>query len=262
MQDQSFESREIKHMKRSSSSLYIREALLDHSVNFLHPASCILYPAVSLLLTAFLLLLGFPMASRAGDLENAVAGLERRYASVTTMTGDFRQTYRAPGIEQVESGAFWLKKPVRMRWEYRQPEEKLFVTDGREAFLYVPQDRQATVQDFRASDMRGMPLDLLLGTGGVLKSFAASWETEFRPKADRTFLIRLTPRDGEADYAFLVVELDRETYDIRRIVIREATGNTSEFLLTGVRTNIKVDKEKFRFKIPEGVEVIRRTGDR
>ena len=190
-----------------------------------------------------------------------LAGLERRYASVETVAGSFQQTYRAPGMEQVESGVFWLKRPALMRWEYRQPEEKLFVADGHESFLYVPQDRQVTVQPLAASDLRRTPLEFLLGSGDIAKSFAVSWEADARPPSEHTYRIRLTPRRREAEYSFLVLELDPEHYDLRRIVIREPNGNTSEFFLTNVTTNVKVENKAFRFKPPKGVEVIRLTND-
>jgi outer membrane lipoprotein carrier protein len=222
--------------------------------------SRILYRFAKCLLGILFCFLSSPVAD-AADAGKVVEGLERRYASVKTVAGTFRQTYRAPGIDQTESGGFWLKRPGFMRWEYRDPEEKLFVADGRESFLYVPLDRQVTVQPLRASDLRGMPLELLLGAGNIRQSFDVSWEGEFKPETERASLIRLTPRSSEAQYSFLVLELDGETYDVRRIVIRERTGNTSEFLLTDMQTNVRIENKKFQFKIPKGVEVIRLTSE-
>jgi len=212
-----------------------------------------------LLIGGGLAFLSVATASHAQNAETVVMALERRYASVKTVTGGFQQTYRGPGIDQLESGSFWLKRPGFMRWEYRQPEEKLFIADGRESFLYVPEDRQVTIQPLLVSDMRGMPLELLLGAGKIRESFEVSWELEFRPKTESANLIRLTPARSDAEYSFLILELDPETSDIRRIVIRERTGNTSEFLLTDVITNPKIEDKKFQFKIPKGVEVIRLT---
>jgi outer membrane lipoprotein carrier protein len=202
---------------------------------------------------------GYPQATYAQDLTLAMAGVERRYASVQSATGRFQQTYRAPGIDQVESGSFWLKKPGLMRWEYSKPEEKLFIADGRECFLYVPQDRQVTVQPLSASDLRSTPLAFLLGEGNISKNYSASRESEFRSIHDNTILIRLTPRRYEEMYVFLILELDVATYEIRRVTLREHSGNTSEFLLTNVATNVNVEKKQFRFSPPRGVEVIRLT---
>jgi outer membrane lipoprotein carrier protein len=209
------------------------------------------------------ILIWFPSSEAADAAEAAkvAEGLERRYASVETVTGSFRQTYRAPGIDQTESGVFWLKRPAFMRWEYRDPEEKLFVADGCESFLYVPTDRQVTVQPLQASDLRGMPLEFLLGAGNIRQNFDVSWEREFKPNTERASLIRLTPHGSEAQYSFLVLELDEETYDVRRIVLRERTGNTSEFLLADMRTNVKIENKKFQFKMPKGVEIIRLTAE-
>lgn len=193
------------------------------------------------------------------DLVSVIGGMERRYASVQSATGHFQQTYRAPGIEQVESGVFYLKKPGLMRWEYNKPEEKLFIADGRECFLYVPEDRQVTVQPLSASDLRSTPLAFLIGEGNISKNYSLSRETEFRPIFDNTILIRLTPRRYEEMYVFLVLELDASNYEIRRVTLREHSGNTSEFLLSNVATNIKVEQKQFRFKPPRGVEVIRLT---
>jgi len=196
------------------------------------------------------------MNSFSADLDAVVAGLQQRYASVTTMTGSFRQIFRAPGIEQIESGVFRMKRPGLMRWEYRQPEEKLFIADGREAHLYVPQDRQVTVQPFSASDLRGTPLEFLLGGADILNSFVVSWENSFKPVSEQVLLIRLTPRRGQSEYAFLVLELDPKNYDLRRITIHEHGGNTSEFILSNMTANAKIDNREFQFKPPKGTEII------
>jgi outer membrane lipoprotein carrier protein len=210
---------------------------------------------------SLLIVLLFPcvccvVPSQAADIESVVAGLQRRYGSVDTMAGSFQQTYRAPGIDQVESGVFWLKKPGLMRWEYRGTEEKLFVADGRETYLYVPADRQVTVQAFSAAEMHNTPLEFLLGSVDINRSFAVSWETGIRPKFVGTFLVRLTPRRSEAEYAYLALELDQKTYDLKRIVIRELAGNTSEFVFADLKTNVKVEDSLFKFKAPKGVETI------
>jgi outer membrane lipoprotein carrier protein len=193
------------------------------------------------------------------DLGAVVEGLQQRYSSVSTLKASFQQTYRAPGIEQIESGVFWLKKPGLMRWEYRQPEEKLFIADGKESFLYIPRDRQVTIQPFSVSDMHSTPLEFLLGAGDISKSFAISWELEFKPNSVNAVMLRLIPRRSESEYSFIVLELDRESYELRGIIIREPEGNTSRFVFTDFVFNVKVDNKSFKFKTPKGVEEVRFT---
>jgi outer membrane lipoprotein carrier protein len=193
----------------------------------------------------------------AADLGEIISSLQKHYASVETVQGEFLQSYRAPGINREESGSFWLERPGLMRWEYRAPEKQLFVVDGRQSYLYIPSDRQVTIQPFSVDDLHNTPLEFLLGSGDIEKSFAVSWETEFKPRVEGTLVIRLVPQRKDTGYAFLVLEVDSRTFDLRRIAIRESVGSTTEFLLSAVALNRKIDKKLFRFKTPKGVEEIR-----
>jgi outer membrane lipoprotein carrier protein len=213
--------------------------------------------AASLVASVFLASSAFSPGYAREDLASAIAGLQRRYAAVNTMRADFRQTYRAPGVDQTESGTMTMKKPGLMRWEYREPEIKLFVADGRDTYLYTPADRQVLVQRFTAADLRSTPLQFLLGQGDIEGSYLVSWELDLKPLAVGTLLLRLSPRSGEPGYTHVTIECDGASFDMRRIVIHERSGNTSEFIFSSLRTNVKVDDRQFQFKIPKGVEVVR-----
>src|SRR5204862_4046202 len=72
------------------------------------------------------------------------AALQKKYATVRDFSADFVQTYRG-GIlnrQMKDTGRVMVRKPGKMRWEYKTPEEKLFVSDGTSIYWYVPQDRQ------------------------------------------------------------------------------------------------------------------------
>jgi outer membrane lipoprotein carrier protein len=196
----------------------------------------------------------FPRAEDA--ISESIVGLQRRYASVDTVTADFVQTYQAPGMNQTESGTLWMKKPGLMYWEYHVPETKFFYADGRRTYLYVPEDRQVMVRSYTDEDIRSTPLEFLLGKGEILRSFSALQETEIRAAAGDTVMVRLVPKAPDADYSYLVLEVDKRTFDLRRMAIRERTGNLSEFAFTGMRTNVKISDGRFKFKIPGDVDVI------
>jgi outer membrane lipoprotein carrier protein len=197
------------------------------------------------------------VSSAGADLDAVIAGLQKRYALVESIGADFLQTYRAPGIEQTESGTLIMKKPGFMRWEYRVPEVKLFIADGRETYLYTPEDRQVLIRRFSAAELHSTPLQFMLGQGDIRRSFEVAWERDPGPNADGAFVLRFTPRAAEADYAYVVIECDARSFDMRKMVIRERTGNTSEFALSNLKTNMKVDGKQFQFKLPKGVEVVR-----
>jgi len=193
----------------------------------------------------------------AADVDEALSGMERRYVAADTAAGNFRQIYRAPGMTQEETGVFQLKRPGLMRWEYRTPEEKLFIADGKDCFLYVPLDRQVTTYPLTPADLGRTPFAFLFGGGNIRRDYSTSSEMEFKPEFSDTILLRLTPVHDNGEYVFVTLELDAKAFDIRRVIIREQSGNTSEFHLSGVVLNQKMNDRSFQFKPPKGVEVLR-----
>ncbi|HIN10102.1 MAG TPA: outer membrane lipoprotein carrier protein LolA, partial [Acidobacteria bacterium] len=63
------------------------------------------------------------------DLQQA---LQQRYELVLDFSADFMHTYEGGMLRTrlVERGTILVKRPGRMRWDYREPERKLFVSDG------------------------------------------------------------------------------------------------------------------------------------
>ena len=212
---------------------------------------------VSNLLSVFVLFLMICVCAAAADFDEALSGMERRYAAANTAAGSFKQIYRAPGMIQEETGVFQLKRPGLMRWEYRTPEEKLFVADGKDCFIYSPVDRQVTIYPLTPADLARTPIAFLLGGGNIRSDYSAAAETEFKPTFSDTVLLRLTPVRNNEEYAFVTLELDAKTFDIRRVIIRERSGNTSEFLLTDIVLNQKMNDRDFQFKPPRGAEIVR-----
>ncbi|MGA7632219.1 MAG: outer membrane lipoprotein carrier protein LolA, partial [Terriglobales bacterium] len=68
--------------------------------------------------------------SQAQDIHQLAQAVDNHYNHLRSLESDFTEIYRGDGPERVESGTLWLKKPRKMRWEYRSPKEKLFISDG------------------------------------------------------------------------------------------------------------------------------------
>src|SRR3954469_8667841 len=90
-----------------------------------------------------LALCGAAAAQSAPSVHDLAVKVDRHYNALQTLQCDFTEHYAGNGIERNESGRLALQKPGRMRWDYQQPRPKLFVTDGKTAWFYVPGDRQA-----------------------------------------------------------------------------------------------------------------------
>jgi len=89
--------------------------------------------------------------------------VDEHYNRLHSLQAEFTEIYQGGGVERTESGTLWLKKPGKMRWEYRSPEEKLFVGNGSDAWLYLPAEKQVRKSNMKKLEDLRSPLALLLG---------------------------------------------------------------------------------------------------
>src|SRR5271165_3882968 len=101
--------------------------------------------------------------AQAQDVRQLARAVDEHYNHLRSLESDFTEIYRGDGPERVESGTLWLKKPRKMRWEYRSPREKLFVSDGQAVWFYLPAERQLRKTTLRKLDDLRSPLAFLLG---------------------------------------------------------------------------------------------------
>jgi outer membrane lipoprotein carrier protein len=197
------------------------------------------------------LALGAAPAPAANAAEALARRIEERQRNIQDLQGRFTQTYRSGvlGRDVVERGTVSIKRPGRMRWEYRDPEAKTFVSDGKTFYFYVPADKQVIVRD--QADSRGVTAMLLSGRVEILNQFDVGLEASPAGGAR----LRLSPRkpDGEVDRIYLDVDA---TDRIRTIEILDPQGNRSRFDFQDLRENIGLPDRLFHFEVPRGVEVV------
>lgn len=200
------------------------------------------------------------LSGAAGAAERSVREVARavdaRYNRLQAFTADFSESYRGAGVVRNESGKLWLKKPGKMRWEYREPREKLFITDGSTAYFYVPGDQQARRAPVKKLDDLRSPLRYLLGKTKLEKEFAdLDFAPRVAPLTAGNVVLHGRPR-GLADRVNdVVLEISPESR-IVRIVVEEVDGSVTEFRFSNIAENPAVEEAKFRFQAPPGVQVV------
>src|SRR5664280_3359530 len=97
------------------------------------------------------------------DVHTLAGKVDQRYDHMRTLEARFTETYSGAGINRTESGTLLMKRPGRMRWDYDRPRPKVFVTDGRTAWFYVPGEKQVRRTPVKQLDDLRSPLRYLLG---------------------------------------------------------------------------------------------------
>jgi outer membrane lipoprotein carrier protein len=217
-------------------------------------------PDVLLLLQLIvpLLLVSVSAAAPAADVHAIAQAVDNHYNHLHTLATDFTEIYRGAGIERTESGTLWLKKPGKMRWEYRSPKQKLFLSDGQNAWFYVPGDRQVTKTPVRKLDDLRSPLGLLLGKTKLEKELQElSLAPDVAPVTPGDVVIRGIPTAMADRLSQVILEISPDDR-IARILIEGVGESVTEYRFDNQKENVEVDIQGFRFVPPPGVEVVER----
>jgi len=207
--------------------------------------------------------------SAAASSEAVVRALEGRYQHAKTLKAVFFQRYNdGHGGVLAESGTVYFSRPGRMRWEYESPEQKLFLVDGTNVWLYVPADRTASRAKLKESTDWRTPLALLAGKADlsalcrkveeVNANATPSKEPGEAHTAEGRALLRCIPRDAaQAGSAAtqVLLETDSEARLVR-VTIRETGNAETEFRFGGWEENIPIPEAKFHFQPPPGVAIV------
>lgn len=212
--------------------------------------------AVRTVLVVLLSLLPAALGAQAKPTPDALAkALQQRYQGIRDFSADFVHTYRGGVLrtQTTERGTVSIKKPGLMRWIYMTPEKKEFVSDGRQVYSYIPADKQVIVTRLPADDGATTPALFLAGKGDIVRDFRAAVAD---PPIPNTTALKLTPRQEEPDYEYLVVALDPASLQIRALTTRDRQGGDSTVVFNNLKENVGISDKEFAFRIPRGVDVI------
>jgi outer membrane lipoprotein carrier protein len=186
-------------------------------------------------------------------LDTLLKSVEARYNHAQSLRLDFSETYAGMGHApaHTESGTLYLKKPGRMRWEYAVPAGKLFVSDGKEVFLYTPDQNRVEKSKLKESDDMRAPLAFLLGKLDFGREFQ-SFET--RPEGANTW-ITAVPKNQNLEYS-KVEFLAGPDGEILRLKVTGSGNAKLDFAFSNEKVNAPVTAAMFAFHPPAGVPVV------
>jgi outer membrane lipoprotein carrier protein len=195
-------------------------------------------------------------ASPAPDAHAVAQAVDERYNHLHSLQAEFTEIYRGAGLERTESGTLWLKKPGKMRWEYRSPRDKLFLSDGKEAWFYVPGERQVRRTAVKKLDDLRSPLAFLLGKTKLEKELQGlSLAPDVAPLAAGDLVLRGVPKSLAERVSQVLLEITPEHW-IGRILIEDVDGSVTEYRFDSQKEDVAVPDQRFQFVVPDGVEVI------
>jgi outer membrane lipoprotein carrier protein len=199
---------------------------------------------------------GWMPESQSPNVHAIAQAVDDHYNHLRSLEAEFTEIYRGNGMERSESGTLWLKKPRKMRWEYRSPREKLFVSDGQDAWFYIPGERQARREPFNKLEDLRSPLSFLLGKTKLEKELKGlSLAPDVSPFEAGDVVLRGVPKGMQDRISQVLLEVTPD-HLLSRIVLEQVDGSVTEYRFTAQKENVTISDDRFRFRPPAGVETI------
>lgn len=192
------------------------------------------------------------LSLQAADLNTLLKGVEDHYNRAKTLEVHFIESYSVQGrARKSESGELTLRKPGRMRWDYKEPSGKLFVSDGKDVYLYTPEAHRVEKAKLKSSDDMRAPLAFLLGKLDFAKEFR---DFELKPDG-ANYLIIAKAKSDKLPYD-RVQMLVTPGYEIQRLVVNGQDLSVLTFQLDGEKLNPPVNDALFKFEMPAGATLV------
>lgn len=198
-----------------------------------------------------------PLAAPRLDVATVVERVQKRYDGAADFRASFNQTLTNTAFKRrtPSTGEVLLKKPGRMRWNYKAPDPKMYLSDGDLLWLYEPEDKQAFRQDLKSSQLPAA-LAFLTGKGKLASEFDIAFAKEPPVGGPRDYVLALSPKQPQAQIKSILFVVDPETFFVRETLIADAQGNTNDLLFSDIKINSHLPDATFHWAPPAGTRVV------
>jgi outer membrane lipoprotein carrier protein len=209
------------------------------------------------------------------DLHEILAAVNQGYASMEDLHADFSQRTYVASLKREEkgSGELFLKKKgdgAQFRFNYSKPKQQI-ISNGRTVWYYLPENRQVILTDTAQlfSGGNAMALSYLTGLGSLAEDFDIKLISA-TPDKKGNFLLELVPKKSNPAVAKLHLSVSGEAvakaadnpggeafFPIAASVLFDQMGNRTTIEYSKIKLNSGLGSDRFSFKPPAGVEVIK-----
>jgi outer membrane lipoprotein carrier protein len=203
-------------------------------------------------------------AEKAADpaLAATLARLDRALAGLEDAHGRFHQERWSPAFEEPDraSGELWFRRPGDIVLHYREPEPQEMVVDSAGVWIYLVKQKQAQHHPFATATQRDAALAVLWQPSSVLGLRYEITASPAPPAGEKAGTwLQLVPRDKDLAEVVqvLYLRIGGKSGLSDCIIVEQRDGQRARLVMDGIEKNPGLPPERFRFRPPAGVDVIR-----
>jgi len=157
----------------------------------------------------------------------------------------------------VSRGELYYNRPNQVRWEYLEPDKKIFVITEERYMAYYPALKRA--EEVPIKKFIGKRLFRFIGLGQSIDELGKYYEFQLAARNDLkdTHLLVLVPRKKKLRdrVAEMKIWVDDATHLPRQLQYVEADGDSTLLTFHDLRSNVDVAAGRFRLELPKDVVV-------
>lgn len=198
-----------------------------------------------------------PSVAWGQSLDDVVTRLESTYARIASLRAEFTQGAFNQSLGQTieAEGVVYVKKPGKMRWEYRTPTPQQIVSDGKSLWVYTPELNQVNVGEAPRA-LAGPAGSFLAGLGRLREEFTVRFLNPLKTDQAGNPVLDLTPREPTPMLTRLILSVDAKEFLVRKAVLYDQFDNTVTMRFTEIAVNPELSDQLFTFTPPPGVAVV------
>lgn len=200
-------------------------------------------------------LFSYAQSMRGDDLIGKIQG---QYEITRDLVAEFEQKTHVKMLDKVQraEGTVYLKRPGKMRWEYRGQQKKEIIINGNRMWTHDPLQKQVTVTDLSKVSSSNTFMTFLTGMGDLRRDFRLEDEGPISISEDGFYHLRLIPKDPKTPFSKLTLFVDSKSFQIRGTSFLGLQGDLTVIIYKNIVLNKGLSDTIFHFQIPEGTEVL------
>lgn len=182
--------------------------------------------------------------------------VQQFYDGAKTFQANFVQRYTifAYNKQKESRGRVAFVKPGKMSWRYSNNQNRV-VSDGKLLKVYEAENKQLYQQNVSKSPYPAA-LSFLLGQGKLKETFVLKKLNAETMKFKGGYVLLATPREPTPAYQKMILYVDGQTFQVRRVLLIDAQKNKNQFDFSDPIVNVSVPASEFSFTPPAGTEII------
>ena len=187
-------------------------------------------------------------------LDKIMDRVEKKYAVAGFSAGFVQEsTLKAMDITDSASGKIMVKRPGKMRWEYEEPDVQMIITDGKDLWVYRPEDNQVMIGKFPSFFGDGKGASFLSDIKLIREKFDITMENTDR---NNYYILKLLPVKKTYDLSYINLSISKKTFYVEEIVTYNLYGDETRIKLINIKLLQNLEDSMFIFNIPYGTEVL------